>query len=605
MSNTAGSSHSQRFFRDFLRVAGPYWMGRESLRPRLLTLALALLVIAQVALAIRLNIWSADLFDALERRSTDRAMAQIGVFVLIMLGTMVTNTAHLVVRRHLQFDWRRWLTKRVIGQWMEDARHYQADLVPGDHANPDGRIAEDIRIATETAVDLASSLFYCTLLLVSFVGILWSLSGWIRVAGVDVPGHLVILAFGYAGMGAIIAFLLGRPLVRATDMRQTREAEFRFSLVRAHESGEPIAIARGEALERKRLGTVFETIAQSWRDQSMGLARLLAFSSGYVALAGVFPILVGTPRFLEGTLSLGRLIQSGQAFQQVTAALSWPVDNLALIAGWRASVERVLMLDEAIHTVSLEAARLGDTAINLDRVPTSQLGVRNLWVAAPDGTAMLSDLTLEVAPGERVLVDGDPEAASALFRVLAGIWPWGRGQVDLPADAGMIAIGPWPFLPQGSLHQALAFPEAADRQDDAALRAALASVGLAHLTTRLDEIADWPRVLTPAEVQRLSFARITLLRPQWIILGDATDALDPAAADAMMRLIMEALPEAGIVLIGRHPGSSDIFNRRLTLKRAADGEVLLTEIYARRQAARVPRPRPLSVIDRLREGYGR
>ena len=604
MSAIAEPSHSSRFFRDFLRVAGPYWTGRGRWRPRLLTLTMALVVVAQVALAIRLNIWSADLFDALERRSTDRAMHQIGIFVLIVLGTMAANTTHLIIRRHLQLDWRRWLTKRVIGDWMEDARHYQADLIPGDHANPDGRIAEDIRIATEFAIDLASSLFYCVLLLVSFVGILWALSGWIRVAGIDVPGHLVILAIGYAGMGAAVAFVLGRPLVRATDTRQTREAEFRFALIRAHESGEPLAIARGEKLERARLATVFETIAQSWRDQSQGLARLLAFSSGYTALAGVLPILVGTPRFLDGALSLGRLMQSGQAFQQVTAALSWPVDNLALIAQWRASVERVLMLDEAVRTVTLEAARAGETAINLDRVPTAQLGVRDLWVASPDGTALLSDLTLEVVKGERVLVDGDPEAASALFRVLAGIWPWGRGRVDLPADDGMIAIGPWPFLPQGSLRQALAFPEAADCHDDPTLEAALTGVSLSYLAPRLDEVADWAHILNLAELQRLSFARITLLRPNWILLGDATDALDPAGADAMLRLIVEQLPQAGIILIGRHPGDAAIFSRRLTLERAADGEVLLHEVYARRQAAKIPRPRPLRVIDRLREGYG-
>jgi len=392
--------------------------------------------------------------------------------------------------------------------------------------------------------------------------------------------------------------------VRATDTRQTREAEFRFALIRAHESGEPLAIARGEKLERARLATVFETIAQSWRDQSQGLARLLAFSSGYTALAGVLPILVGTPRFLDGALSLGRLMQSGQAFQQVTAALSWPVDNLALIAQWRASVERVLMLDEAVRTVTLEAARAGETAINLDRVPTAQLGVRDLWVASPDGTALLSDLTLEVVKGERVLVDGDPEAASALFRVLAGIWPWGRGRVDLPADDGMIAIGPWPFLPQGSLRQALAFPEAADRHDDPTLEAALTGVSLSYLAPRLDEVADWAHILNLAELQRLSFARITLLRPNWILLGDATDALDPAGADAMLRLIVEQLPQAGIILIGRHPGDAAIFSRRLTLERAADGEVLLHEVYARRQAAKIPRPRPLRVIDRLREGYG-
>ena len=604
MSSTAEPSHPQRFFRDFMRLSGAYWSSQGCWRPRLLTVALALLVVAQVALAIRLNIWSADLFDALERRSTDRAMNQIGIFVLIMLGTMAANTTNLVVRRYLQLDWRRWLTKRVIGDWMEDARHYQADLVPGDHANPDGRIAEDIRIATESAIDLASSLFYCVLLLVSFVGILWSLSGWITIAGVSLPGHLVLLAFFYAGMGTVVAFLLGRPLVRATDTRQTKEADFRFGLVRAHENGEPIAVARGERLERERLGTVFETIAQSWRDQTVSLARLLAFSSGYVTLAAVLPILVGTPRFLEGTLSLGRLVQSGQAFQQVTAALSWPVDNLALIAGWRASVERVLMLDEAVHVVALEAARMGETALNLDRAPTSPLGVRDLWIASPNGTLMLSGLTLQVAPGERVLVDGDTEAAAALFRVLAGVWPWGRGHVDLPADAGMIALGPKPFLPEGSLRQALGFPQQSGEHNDTTLVAALDSVGLPYLAGRLEETGDWVRLLNPAELQRLSIARLLLLRPDWILLGEATNALDPDSADKLLGLLSERLPDTGIVLIGRHPGSTEPFHRRLTLQRAAGGEVLLHEVYARRQAAKVPRPRPLSVIDRLREGYG-
>src|SRR3954470_17176110 len=275
MSEIEADGRSRQFFRDFARLAAPYWTDRGKWRPRLLTGLLALLVLCQVGLVIRLNVWSADLFDALERRSTEHAMAQIGVFAVILFGTMATNMGHLVVRRYLQLDWRRWLTARVLGFWMEDARHYQASLIPGDHANPDGRIAEDIRVLTEAAVDLASTLFYCILLLTTFVGIPWSLSGWIRIAGLDLPGHLVLLAFLYAGLGAIVAFVLGRPLVQATDLRQTREAEFRYRLVRARESAEPIALARAEAGERRRLGTGFETIAAAWRDQSAGLARLI------------------------------------------------------------------------------------------------------------------------------------------------------------------------------------------------------------------------------------------------------------------------------------------------------------------------------------------
>ncbi|MGK7867468.1 ABC transporter ATP-binding protein/permease [Falsiroseomonas sp. E2-1-a20] len=594
---------SRKFFRDFARLATPYWTEKGRWRPRLLTGLLGLLVVCQIGLVLRLNVWSADLFDALERRSTEHAMAQIGIFVLILCGTMAANMGHLAVRRHLQLDWRRWLTGRVIGRWMEDSRHFQAGLIPGDHANPDGRIAEDIRVMTEAAVDLASTLFYCVLLLVTFVGILWSASGWITVAGIAVPGHLVLLAFLYAGLGAVVAFVLGRPLVRTTDVRQTKEANFRYDLVRARESAEPIALARAEHAERARLTTGFETIALAWKDQSVGLARLIAFSSGYVALAAVFPILVGTPRFLEGTLTLGRLMQSAQAFQQVTAALSWPVDNLPRIAEWRASVERVLALEEAVQVVALESARAGETAINMDRAPGAWLGVSDLWVAEPDGTALLNNLSLRVEPGEHVLVDGDPEAAAAFFRVVAGIWPWGYGRVDLPADALMIAIGRRLFLPQGTLRRALALPEAAADPDDVAIRAALADVGLAGLGDRIDRSEDWAEVLNGADLQRLAFARLLLLRPDWVVLGDATDALDPISADALLRLVRTRLPQAALVLIGQHPGSAETFDRRLTLDRSTSGEVLLNEVYARRQAARAPKRRPLEVVDWLRQGY--
>jgi len=598
MSDVVPVSHN--FFRDFARLAAPYWTEKGRWRPRLLTGLLGLLVLCQIGLVLRLNVWSADLFDALERRSTENAMTQIGIFALILAGTMVTNMGHLAVRRHLQLDWRRWLTARVLGHWMEDARHFQAALIPGDHANPDGRIAEDIRVTTEAAVDLASTLFYCVLLLVTFVGVLWSLSGWIKVGGIDVPGHLVLLAFLYAGIGAAVAFVLGRPLVRATDTRQTKEANFRYDLVRAREFAEAIALARAEPAERSRLATGFETIAMAWKDQSVGLARLIAFSSGYVTLAAVFPLLVGTPRFLEGTLTLGRLMQSAQAFQQVTAALSWPVDNLPRIAEWRASVERVLALEEAVRVVALEAARAGDTAINMHRAPGRWLGVSDLSVAEPDGTALLNNLTLRVEPGEQVLVDGDPEAAAALFRVVAGIWPWGYGRVDLPADALMVAVGRRLFLPQGTLRNALALPDPAD---DETIVEALGAVGLQALSARIDQSEDWSEVLNSADLQRLAFARLLLLRPDWVVLGDATDALDPASADALLRLVAQRLPQTAVAVIGKHPGSAETFNRRLTLDRSTGGEVLLHAVYARRQAASTPKRRPLKVVDWLRQGY--
>lgn len=603
VSDGPDNARPAKFFRAFLHLAMPYWTADGQWWPRMVAAALVLVVFGQVALAVLLNVWSADLFDALERRSTDGAMRQIGIFALIVLGTMVVNTAHLLARRALQIGWRRWLTERLFRTWMDDAHHYQASLIPGNHANPDGRIAEDVRIATEGAIDLASSLLYCALHLMTFVGILWALSGQIPLFGVLVPGHLVALAFVYAGTGAVVAFLLGRPLVRATDTRQTMEADFRYGLVQSRESAEPIALARGELAERSRLGILFEAISPAWREQSTGLARLAVFSSGYATLAGVLPLLVGTWRFLDGSLSLGRLVQSAQAFQQVTVSLSWPIDNLPRIAEWRASVERVLALEEAVQVVALEAARTGDTAINLNRAHGVPLGFQNLWVAAPDGTAMLTDLALQVVPGEHVLVDGDADATAALFRVLAGIWPWGSGHIDLPADGAMCAIGRRPFLPEGPLRRALTFPSEPGQFPDAAIGDALAKVGLEGFAARLDEVADWTRHLGGAEQQRLSFARLLLQAPGWIVLGDATDALEPADADAMLRLITEDLPGAGVVFVGRHPGTAEAFSRHMTLDRAPDGVVLLNEVYARRNAARLPLGQFSSLVDWLRQGF--
>lgn len=600
-----GAASTRSFFRDFLRLAGPFWLvGAQRWQARLWTAAIVLLCAAQVALAIRLNLWSADLFDALERRSMDRFLVQIGIFALIVTGAVLANAFHMVARRRVNLAWRAWLTRRVVGDWMAEARQYQVAQIPGDHDNPDGRIAEDIRIATEYAVDLAHTLLYATLLLVSFIGVLWSLSGWVTVLGVSVPGHLVALSIAYAAMGSTLAFMLGRPLVVATDLRQTREADFRFGLVRAREFAEPIALARGEGHERTRLAALFDTIAPAWAAQTQGLSRLTGFSAGYLTLAPVFPILVATPRFIAGSITLGALMQTAQAFQQVTAALSWPVDNLARIAEWRASVERVLSLEEGVRIVAAEAAREGPDAIVLDRAPGRGLGARGLCVALPDGTALLSDISLHVEPGERVLVHGDTEAAQALFRVLAGIWPWGQGVVELPPEEAIAAVGERPHLPPGRLHDALAFPEDAGTYPAEAVGRALIAAGLEGLSRRLDEVSDWEDSLGGTDLQRVAVARLLLHRPRWILMGETTSSFEPAEADAMVRLLSRELPQAGLLVIGRHPGPAEAFTRQLTLRRLPDGEVLLREIHARRRAAaQRPRRRPLRVVDWLSRGY--
>ncbi|MFC7736142.1 ABC transporter ATP-binding protein/permease [Roseomonas sp. GCM10028921] len=340
--------------RDFLHLAGGYWWGTRRWHAWGLTAGLILLTVALVLLQIRLNVWTAELFDALERRSTADFLTQVWVFAAIVFGTVLTTRAHVMFKRSLQIEWRNWLTMRLMERWMDRAKQYQLALMPGRHDNPDGRIAEDARIATEWAVELAHSLLFCAATLFSFVPLLWELSGLTFIGSQPVYGHMVWLAILYTLLGAVGALILGRRLVRTTDVRQGREANFRLALVRAREGAMAIALAHSEPAVRRRLARLFSGIAVAWHRQTAVLSRLTIFSSGYATLAPVFPLLITTPRYLAGTITLGELMQTAQAFQQVNGALSWPIDKFQQIAEWRASTGRVLALAGAAD--GLEAA---------------------------------------------------------------------------------------------------------------------------------------------------------------------------------------------------------------------------------------------------------
>lgn len=602
------TSASRGVLYGFLHLAGGYWRGPGCWRAWGLTASLALLTVALVLMQVRLNLWTADLFDALERRSLDRFLNQITVFAVIVLGTVTATAAHLRVKRRLQLEWRNWLTARVTERWMDRARHYQVALLPGEHDNPDGRIAEDVRIATEWAVELAHSLLYCLATLASFIGLLWTLSGLAFIGDVRIHGHMVWLALLYAAVGSAGAFSLGRPLVRATDARQGREADFRLALVRAREGAEPIALAHAEAAERGRLARLFAGVAAAWRRQTTCLSRLTLFASGYGMLTPVFPLLFTTPRYLAGTITLGELMQVAQAFQQVTGALSWPIDRFQQIAEWRASAGRVLGLVDAIEALDAEVAEIGagPPAGRIERAEGASLTLAGLGMAAPDGIAITTDLDLSVAPGERVLITGDPDGLADLLRALAGIWPWGHGRITLPAGGSVAFVGPRPWLPAEPLRRVLCFPEDAAAFPDTALTEALTRVGLAHLAAHLDAAEAWDRTLSPGGQQRLAFARLLLHQPSWIVLHGATNALDPAAEAELTSALVEALPGATILSLGCPAAPEEVFGRRLALERGRDGAVLLCEARARREAhaARVaPRPRA-RMLDWMREGFG-
>ncbi|CAA7619791.1 ABC transporter ATP-binding protein/permease [Magnetospirillum sp. UT-4] len=596
-SQDSGPDDRTGFFRQFVALAGPFWSTGRKWEVRGLTALLVALTILQVVSPILINLWSANLFNALEQRSMDRFMAQIGALMVILLFAMTVASTHMWVKRKLQVKWRKWLTRRVLDDWMAEGRHYQITHIPGEHDNPDGRIAEDIRNATESAIDLAHSLTYCLLLLISFTQILWSLSGIITLplggSEIQVPGHMVFVSLLYATAGTTAAVLLGQPLVRTVNKRQTVEANFRFGLVRVRENSESIALVHGEPDERRRLSDLFANVIGAWDRQTRALVHIFLFSSGYQVLATGFPILIAAPRYIAGAITLGALMQIAQAFQQMTSALSWPVDNLSKAAEWKASVERVLSIDRALQELAAHALVCHeDRNICPIRSDSDTLRFEGLTITSPDGQAVVSGIDAVIAKGERVLITGDPDAAIKLFKVAAGLWPWGSGRVALPADANIFFMPQRPYLPIARLRSVLAYPKGPDSFDDATLTAALERVTLSHLIPRLDDTATWEHTLTLGEQQRLGFARLLLQRPDWIFIEEATAALLPEGERQMMTLATTEFPGATVLTVGYHSALEEFHQRKLELVPLNDGQVAMRETRLK-----IERRREMSSLD--------
>lgn len=557
-------------------VISAYWCSGHKWRVRGAVALLVLMTEAQVGLAIWLSYWNRELFDALEARSLSALLLQVTTFALIFVLTMLVTALHLHVKRWLQLDWRRWLTRRLLNQWLPHAHHYQLQFTSGEHDNPDGRIAEDIRIATETAVSLALSLLYSVLILGSFIDILLSVSGSLQIPGttIVVPGYLVLLAFLYAGAGTAFGLLLGRPLVNATNRLQAVEANLRFGLARARENSESIALMHGEGIEQQQAARLFADVGRGWDRQTLGYLGIVAFSTGYGTLLPVFPLLVAAPQFIAGTMTLGVLMQAAQAFQRLTSALSWPIDNLGELAKGRASADRVASLYHDLRELEERAQGPVEHRIDLHPGAHDELVLRDLSLAGPDGRLLVEHLNARIRRGERVLIDGDASAASCLFKAVAGLWPWGNGEIRLPAGEHIVFLSQRPFLPDGSLRAALSYPHPPGHFPSGALEHVLHCAGLDWLASRLGDSDRWDAVLPLRAQQRLGIARLLLQRPAWVFIEEASDAFDPHAEDCLTGILQRELPDSTLLTVSFHDNLERYFTRKLVLERVGEERFL-------------------------------
>lgn len=545
----------------------PYFQSEEKWRARGLLAAIIALNLGGVWLLVQYNDWYRVFYDALQNKDQAVFWQQLQRFTLIALGLIILAVYRFYLTQLLEVRWRSWMTGQYLQRWLANHAFYQLELARyGQNAdgslpdNPDQRIQEDLNLFTSYTVSLTMGAFNAAVTLVSFVGILWGLSGVFdfQLGGrsFEVPGFMVWMAVLYCLAGSWITHVIGKPQIGLNFRQQRLEADFRHHMVRVREYSEAIALDRGEPVERRQLDLRFSRVLANYLDLLRAQKRLIWFSSFFGQAAMIFPFLVSAPRFFSGAIQLGDLMQISTAFGRVQDSLAWFVDNYQQLAVWRATTDRLTSFE-----ASLAAHAQHKDGLQHQRVDGA-LASHDLALALPDGSTLLSGLNLAVHGGERVLINGPSGSGkSTLLRAFAGIWPHASGRMEQPADA--MFIPQRPYFPDGLLRDALAYPEPAARYTDEALRAALREALLPQLQDRLDDADAWSQKLSGGEQQRLAIARVLLKKPKWIFADEATSALDPAAEQTIYAKLVAQVQAAGgaLVSIAHRPAVASFHDR--------------------------------------------
>ena len=574
----------------FWEAALGFWRSGGGRAAWVLTFVVIALALVSLALQYRLNVWHRGMFDAIDKRDGGGVLQQTLTFFPLIAAVVGVAATATLAKMTLQRSWRAWLNAHVLDQWLTNGRYYQLNLVPGDHGNPEYRVAEDLRLSVEAPVDFAIGIFSAVTSAIVFIGVLWFIGGELAIPIGDtvlrIPGFLVVAAFIYAALASGSMVVIARGFVKVSEQKNQAEADYRYVLTRLRENGESIALLGGETEERAGLDGSFRTVRQRWYQMMTQYFRTTIVSQSSNGLAPIIPILLCAPKYVAATMTLGEVMQAVSAFMIVQAAFSWLVENYPRLADWTASASRVASL--LVSLDHLERAE-GEGRIVRQQAEGGALRLRDVSVTLDDGSAVVNEADIEIARGEKVLVVGESGTGkSTLVRAIAGLWPWGSGEIQLKFE-GLFFMPQKPYLPLGTLRRAVAYPLAPDDVDDAVIRRTVEEVGLGHFLDRLDEETTWEHVLSGGEKQRLAFARVFIQRPETIVMDEATAALDPLGQEQLMRLLLERLPDATVISVGHRPELEAFHTRKLVLEHRADGARLVSDESLRRTFGRSAR----------------
>jgi len=567
----------------FWEAALGFWRKGAGPTAWLLTVALIAITLVNLGVQYRINVWYRAMFDALDRKDPSGVLFQSLIFLPLTVANVALAVAALHARMTTQRRWRAWLNGHVLDRWLTGGRYYQLNLIAGDHRNPEYRIADDLRVACDAPVDFAAGIFAAALSAITFIGVLWFIGGalTIHVGGrtFAIPGFLVIAAVLYAAVASGSMVVIGRRFVVVSENKNQAEAEYRYAITRLRENGESIALLGGETEERAGLDSAFRTVLKRWRDVLGQWMRTTIVSQTSSAFVPVIPLILSAPKYVEGTMTLGQVMQAASAFVTVQVAFNWVVDNYPRLSDWTASARRVASLLASLER--LERADREETTGRITRKESdaAALRLRGLSVTLDDGSAVVNEADVEICPGEKVLVAGESGTGkSTLVRAVSGLWPWGQGEILLRANAKLFLMPQQPYVPLGTLRRAATYPLSPEQVDDQIVRKTLEEVGLGHFIERLDEDTRWENILSGGEKQRLAFARILIHRPDIVVMDEATAALDPPSQEHLMRLILERLPQATVISVGHRPELEAFHNRKLILEYHPEGARLVRDV---------------------------
>ena len=559
----------------------PYFQSEDKWRARSLLAACVGLNLGMVYMMVLFNDWNRVFYDALQNRDAEVFWHQLGVFGILATCYIVVAVYKFYLTQLLELGWRTWMTRDYLQRWLSHHVFYRLELQAQNGTdNPDQRIQEDVQQFTSDTVGLSLGVLDASVTLLSFIGILWALSGGFSFdlgdSSYNIPGFMVWMALLYALSGSLLGHWIGRSMASLNFQQQRLEADFRHHLMRVREYSEAIALDRGADVERTSLQTRFAQVIDNFMRLLRVQKRYTWFSSGYGQAAVVFPMLVASPRYFSGAIQLGELMQISSAFGQVQESLSWFITNYSRLASWQATTLRLTSFQDQMQAI--EATRntqqlnaqedlpaMDSDIADLGTPGLNQLITPALTISLPNGAVLLDHVRFQVKAGDRVLIRGPSGCGkSTLLRVFAGIWPYVQPSASIVLPKDTVFMPQRPYFPQGKLRDALTYPQTHSQHSDAALQQALIDVHLPHLIDKLDEEGHWTQQLSGGEQQRLSMARVFLRQARWVFADEATSALDEALEHAMYEklLAMVSTNHGALVSVAHRPSVSAFHNHQ-------------------------------------------